>query len=260
MTGMVAFDDTVAGTIEAMYTTADVVEQRRVVLELLNPQVGEKVLDIGSGPGYLACEIAQRVGRRGVVHGIDPSKSMLATAARRNAGERAAPVHFGTGDALTLPFPDGSFDAVTATQVYEYVADMPAALAEASRVLRPAGRLLILDTDWDSLVWHSSDPTRMRRVLTAWDEHVADPHLPCRLGRLLAEAGFTVTRRHVHPILNAGFDPNTFSAGVLDLVADFVPGRAGVTTAEAQAWRADLIGLGSDYFFSLNRYLFLAAT
>ena len=80
-----------------MYTTADVVEQRRVVLELLDPQVGEDVLDIGSGPGYLACEIAQRVGRRGVVHGIDPSKSMLATAARRNAGERAAPVHFGAG-------------------------------------------------------------------------------------------------------------------------------------------------------------------
>ena len=258
MTGMVAFDATVARTIEAMYTSADVVEQRRVVLELLNPQVGEDVLDIGSGPGYLACEIAQRVGPTGVVHGIDPSTSMLATAARRNAGERAAPVHFGIGDALTLPFPDGSFDAVTATQVYEYVADMSAALAEARRVLRPAGRLLILDTDWDSLVWHSSDPTRMRRVLTAWDEHLADPHLPCRLGRLLADAGFTVTRRRVHPILNAGYDAKTFSAGVLGLVTDFVPGRAELTNVEAQAWRADLLGLGADYFFSLNRYLFLA--
>ena len=258
MTGMVAFDATVARTIETMYTTADVVEQRRVVLELLNPQTGENILDIGSGPGYLACEIAQRVGPYGAVHGIDPSTSMLATAARRNAGEHAAPVHFGAGDALTLPFPDGSFDAVTATQVYEYVADMPAAIAEARRVLRPAGRLLILDTDWDSLVWHSTDPARMRRVLTAWDEHLADPHLPCRLGRLLTDAGFTVTRRHVHPILNAGYDANTFSAGVIGLVTDFVPGRAGVTNAEAQAWRADLIELGADYFFSLNRYLFLA--
>jgi arsenite methyltransferase len=258
MTDMVAFDDTVARTIETMYTTADVVQQRRAVLDLLDPQAGEDVLDIGSGPGHLACEIAQQVGPRGAVHGVDPSESMLAIAARRRAGEHAAPVSFGTGDALALPFPDGSFDAVTATQVYEYVADMPAALTEARRVLRPGGRLLILDTDWDSLVWHSSDPARMRRVLAAWDEHLADPHLPRRLGRLLANAGFTVARPHVHPILNAGYDANTFSAGVIGLVADFVPGRAEVTHAQAQAWRADLVGLGADYFFSLNRYLFLA--
>lgn len=260
MTGMVAFDDMVARTIERMYTSADVVQQRRAVLELLDPRVGENVLDVGSGPGFLACEIAQRVGPRGAVHGVDPSDAMLATAARRRAGVDAAPVSFGPGDALALPFPDGSFDAVTATQVYEYVADMPAALEEARRVLRPGGRLLILDTDWDSLVWHSSDPARMRRVLTAWDEHLADPHLPCRLGRLLADAGFTVTRRHVHPMLDAGYDANTFSAGMIGLVTDFVPGRAGVTDAEAQAWRADLVELGADYFFSLNRYLFLAVT
>ena len=78
------------------------------------------------------------------------------------------------------------------------------------------------------------------------------------LGRLLTDAGFTVTRRLVHPVLNAGYDASTFSAGVIGLIADFVPGRAGVTDAEAQAWRADLVGLSADYFFSLNRYLFLA--
>jgi hypothetical protein len=98
----------------------------------------------------------------------------------------------------------------------------------------------------------------MRRVLTAWDEHLADPYLPRRLGRLLTDAGFTVMHTHVHPIFNTGYDEHVFSAGVIGLVADFVPGRAGVTQTEAQAWRADLVGLGADYFFSLNRYLFLA--
>jgi SAM-dependent methyltransferase len=165
----------------------------------------ENVLDLGCGPGYLAAEIAERVGSSGSgsVLGVDPSRSMLAVAARRDG---AAAVQLVVGDGLGLPVTAGTFDAVTATQVYEYVPDMPAALAEVARVLRPGGRLLILDTDWDSLVWHSSDPARMRRVLTAWDEHLADPYLPRRLGRLLTDAGFAVTQRRVHPILNAGYE------------------------------------------------------
>ena len=89
-------------------------------------------------------------------------------------------------------------------------------------------------------------------------QHLVDPYLPRRLTGLLEEAGFTVTRREVLPIFNAGYDSQTFSAGVIKFVAGFVPGHCGVTEAEAQAWAADLTGLGRKYFFSLNRYLFLA--
>jgi len=253
------FDEETSRRVAATYTTSDVVEQRRAVRAALRLAPGERVLDIGSGPGFLALEMAEQVGPNGSVHGIDPSDSMLAIATANAPAPGSAPVQFGAGEATALPFPDATFDVVTATQVYEYLPDLPAALAEASRVLRPGGRLLVLDTDWDSIVWHSSDPDRMRRVLTAWDQHLADPYLPRRLTGLLTGSGFTVTQRAVLPLLNAGYRADTYSAGLIGFIAAFVPGRDGLTNQDVAAWAEDLVGLGADYFFSLNRYLFLAS-
>ena len=258
MSAVLQFDDAASRRIAATYATPDVVQQRSLVRSALDLRPGEDVLDIGSGPGLLACEMAAEVGPGGSVHGIDPSESMLEIGRGRTRPANSAPVTLTAGDACALAFADGSFDAVTATQVYEYVADMPAALGEAHRVLRPGGRLLILDTDWDSLVWHSSDRERMQRVLAVWDQHLVDPHLPRRLTRLLENSGFTVGSRTAIPLLNAGYDPNTFSAGMIGFIKAFVAGRDGLSEAETTAWADDLLALGSDYFFSLNRYQFLA--
>jgi arsenite methyltransferase len=258
VSAMLQFDEEASRRSEATYMTPDVVEQRRAVRAALALGQGERVLDIGSGAGLLAYEMAAEVGAAGSVEGIDPSESMLALARRRRSRDEAAKVRFVAGGACALPFPDGSFDAAVATQVYEYVADMPAALAEAFRVLRAGGRLLVLDTDWESIVWHSGDAERTRRVLAAWDEHLVDPHLPRRLTRLLSDARFSLARCEAIRLLNAGYDPNSFSAGLMGFITEFVPGRQGLTEADVQAWAEDLEALGDDYFFSLNRYLFLA--
>jgi arsenite methyltransferase len=254
---MLEFDDAWSRRLEAVYRTADVVGQRRAVIEALRLRPGERVLDIGSGPGMLACEMASAIAPRGSVHGVDISPSMLALARGRPPPPGAPSPEYAEADALEMPFADASFDAVASTQVYEYVADMPAALAEARRVLRPGGRLLVLDTDWDSIVWHSRDPERMRRVLAAWEAHLVHPDLPRRLTGLLEDAGFVVRERSVVTILNAGYDTETFSAGQIDVIGTYVAGH-GVTREEADAWALDLTTLGRDYLFSLCRYLFLA--
>ena len=160
MGAVLEFDEENARRLVALYTTPDVVDQRRAIRAALALQPGERVLDIGSGPGFLAAEMAEEVGADGRVHGIDPSHSMLAI-----ARSSETPVDYSPGDALALPFGDEQFDAAVSTQVYEYVDDIEGALAEARRVLRSGGRLLVLDTDWDSIVWHSSNRERMERVL-----------------------------------------------------------------------------------------------
>jgi arsenite methyltransferase len=255
MSSALDFDDAASRMLEETYTTDDVVAQRGRVLELLALQPAERVLDVGVGPGLLALEARQAVGPTGRVCGIDPSPSMLAIA-RRRAGE--AGVELAEGTATAIPYDDASFDVGVSTQVLEYVADVPAALAELHRVVRPGGRVLLLDTDWDSLVWRADDDIRAARVLTTWDEHLVDPHLPRRLGGELRAAGFDVTAVDALTMLNVGYARRTFSACLLEQIVAFVAGRSGPTAADAEEWAADLRGQGENYFFSLDRFIFRA--
>ena len=252
------FDEQTARHVETVYRSPDVVAQRAAIRRALALRPGARVLDIGCGPGFLATEMAEDVGPGGSVDGIDVSESMIAIARRREPTAGSAPLRLQLGEARALPFADASFEVVVSTQVFEYIEDIAAALAEARRVLRLGGRLLLLDTDWDSVVWYSRAPERMRRVLAAWDAHAADPHLPRTLAGHLRQAGFTIDDAWVLPVLNGAYDPNTYSAGLIALVEAFVAGRHGVTTEDAAAWAQEQRELGDRYFFSLNRYVFVA--
>jgi SAM-dependent methyltransferase len=254
--GGVTFDEAAARGIEKLYTTPDVVGQRARFLQLVAAKPGERLLDVGMGPGFLAYDLAPIVGESGLVAGADSSQVMVELARKRCEGR--GPCDFRLGDATALPYEDARFDAVVSMQVYEYVADMQQALAEVRRVLRPGGRVFILDTDWDSVVWNTADPARMRRVLDAWDEHLHDPHLPAKLPGLLARAGFALTHVEVIPIVNASLHPNGYSHAMVSGIASFVRGRRGIGVDEASAWAEEQGALGArgEYFFSLNRYAF----
>jgi arsenite methyltransferase len=258
MTSTLQFDDETSRKVEAVYQTRDVIAQRRQVLKALDPRAGEHVLDIGSGPGLLANDMASFVGRDGRVCGIDSSEAMLAMSRTRCADKPWT--EFQKADATKLPFPDNTFDAAVSTQVYEYVPDIPAALTELYRVMRPGGRILIMDTDYGSLVIHTKDEVRMARILSAWDEHFVHSGLPRTLSRQLRDAGFTIRQRDVIPMFNPEYEENTFAKGALTIMASFAVGRKGVSQDEASAWLAEFADLGNrgEFFFSLNRYVFVA--
>jgi arsenite methyltransferase len=252
------FDDEIGRKLEAAYLTPDIVAHRRQVLKALALKPDEKVLDIGSGPGLLAYDMAASVGNGGRVCGIDVSEDMLTMSRRRCADQPWT--EFRKADATALPYPDNAFDAAVSIQVYEYVADIPAALAELHRVLRPGGRVLIMDTDFGSLVLHTEHEGRMRRVLSAWDEHFVHARLPRTLSRQLRDAGFIVRHRDAITIFNPEYVENAFAKHILTIMASFVVGRRGVSREEADAWFAEFAELSAlgKFFFSLNRYVFVA--
>src|SRR6516165_9547148 len=133
MSSGLQFDEEISRKVESLYMTPDVVAQRHQVLKALALRDGERVLDIGSGPGLLAYDMAASVGRNGRVCGIDISEDMLTMSRKRCADQPWT--EFQRADATNLPYPDDSFDAAASTQVYEYVVDIPAALAELYRVV-----------------------------------------------------------------------------------------------------------------------------
>src|SRR5438128_1154300 len=185
------FNEETARKVEALYLTPNVVAQRGQVLGALKLRQGERVLDIGSGPGLLASEMAALVGRNG----------------------------------------------------YEYLADIRQALAELYRVTHPGGRVVVLDSDYGSLVIHTENEARMERVLGAWNEHFVHAGLPRTLSRQLRDAGFRVREREAIPMFNPEYRENTFAKGALDLMANFAVGRRGVSREEAEDWLAEFVEL-----------------
>ncbi|MEW6756535.1 MAG: methyltransferase domain-containing protein [Candidatus Latescibacterota bacterium] len=124
-------------------------EGRRVeaLVRLLRPHAGERLLDMGCGSGWLA-ERCQAAGGR--VWAADLARLGVTRARRRYP----AVAHFQVADAYHLPFAASSFDAVVLSEVVEHLEDVGAALAQACRVLRPGGRLLVSVPFRETILYH----------------------------------------------------------------------------------------------------------
>jgi demethylmenaquinone methyltransferase / 2-methoxy-6-polyprenyl-1,4-benzoquinol methylase len=113
---------------------------RRTLVDAIDPQPGMRILDVATGTGMVAFA---HVARGAEVIGLDQSKAMLAGAEARleRTTEARGRLSFMLGEAEALPFADGEFDALTFTYLLRYVDDPAATMRELARVVKPGGRI-----------------------------------------------------------------------------------------------------------------------
>ena len=202
--------------------------------------------------------MAISVGEKGQVVGLDFSPDMLDMARHRCQG--FANVALQQGSVEQLDFESDSFDVVSCTQTLLYVKRVETALQEIHRVLKPYGRVGIIETDWRGVVFNSLDEALTRRILSAWDNAVESPNLPVKLGELLRELNFDAIKVEAIPILNTSYSGNNFSSGMLKWFAKNAVKQAAITQQESDQWQAQVQELAqrNAYFFCVNRFLFTA--
>lgn len=138
-----AMFDRIAGVYDLINTvmTAGLHHKwRRRAADLANVGPGDRVLDVACGTGDLAIELARRVGPGGEVVGSDFSEEMLAHARRK-----APNIRFEWGNALDLPYEEGVFAAATVGFGARNFSDLDQGLSEMTRVVRPGGRVVVLE-------------------------------------------------------------------------------------------------------------------
>jgi demethylmenaquinone methyltransferase/2-methoxy-6-polyprenyl-1,4-benzoquinol methylase len=139
--------DRIAGRYDAMNSVMSAGLHHRWrarTVDMAEVGPGSSALDVCCGTGDLALELRRRIGAGGRVVGLDFSAPMLELAERKSAGLGAA-VEWVQGNALELPFADATFDAATVGFGVRNVADLPRAISEMARVVRPGGRVAILE-------------------------------------------------------------------------------------------------------------------
>lgn len=118
---------------------------------------GDRLLDVGTGPGTITIDLARRLAD-GWVTGIDSAEAAVAAARDLAAHEQVTNLTVETGNVYRLAYADDCFDVAHAHQVLQHLSDPVAALREMSRVVRPGGLIAARDADYAAMTWYPADP------------------------------------------------------------------------------------------------------
>ncbi|MEW2160568.1 methyltransferase domain-containing protein [Streptomyces sp. NPDC007189] len=241
-------DDLIA-LLDAADRLPGVVELRERSYALLGAGPGMSVVDVGCGAGRAVMELAER-GVKAV--GVDPDTRMIAVARGRWPG-----ADFRVAGAHDLPLADASVDGYRADKVFHELAEPERALAQARRVLRPGGRIVLVGQDWDTFVIDSDDPVLTRTIVHARADLIASPRAARRYRNLLLDAGFDEVTVEVR----TGVFTGTAMLPLLVGLAEAACSSGAVTRHDADGWIAgQRTRAGADRLFLALPVFVAAAT
>ena len=206
------------------------------LLELKSP---ERALDVGCGTGHDVRELATMVAPHGLAVGVDKSESMIAEARRRSNG-CDLPLQFEVSEAEHLPWKSDYFDACRADRLFQHVFNPDCVLDEMLRVLKPGGRLVVVDRDWGMVALDSGDSGTTRAVLDHACTSIRNGWMGRRLHGLFRRAGLAEVQVYANGINITSFD---IADSLLDLhvVAEHAISAEHVTRQAGGAWLNDLL-------------------
>ena len=242
------------GALDEQASIPAIQRLRAATTDLLDVRLGHRLVDIGCGTGEVARALAARVGPTGSVLGLDASETMLAEA-RRRTGTTALPVEFRRGDITRLDLPDASVDRIVCERVFQHLTDPQAAMAELVRVTRPAGRIVVIDTDWGLHAIHGAEPALTAKIVDHWARSAANGLAGRQLPALFAGAGLH------NPIVLAetitSTDPGRASLPPFTTMAAAATSGGALSATEAQTWLRQLAEAGrrGQFFWAVTMFL-----
>ena len=170
---------------------------------------GERLLDIGCGLGDAGLTLSVDLGTTGELVGVDGSDAMIAEATAR-ARRPTSRTHFVVGDATAIDEPDDSFDAIRSERMLQWVSDPAAVVAEMARVVRPGGRVCLIDSDWSSFTLELGDPHLSAQIHAFYRvERNRPSNLGSRLATLTESAGLRPVAHTSATQVWSHWDPDT---------------------------------------------------
>ncbi len=249
---------TVADLAQFIDARADLPDQQRAhaaLVAALDPQPGAQLLDLGCGTGPLTRRLLPIVGPAGLVVGCDISHAMLSVARAR--GPDTANLRYDhQPDPLRLPYPAAQFAGALAARVLMHVDDPIALAREVLRVVRPGGRLAVLDFDWGTLALDHSDRALTRRILDWRTDYVDGNNWGGRQNAAhLLRAGWIV--REVVVQVAVARDARGTLAGGVRRAAQLAAAAAVISADQQNAWTAEIDARLAEgvFFASINEYI-----